>query len=353
VQIKLGFCFRFDFLIANIVDLAIILEMSKTSSPSSPNAGLPALNKEIQTHLASRQISSFKLCSQLEIPHAQFAEAIKRTNVFPRDPRLFDILTDLSIQHDGFTDESSYDKLQTRYTVNFKRRYASKGRENFDNLADQLKSNQELPQTVYQSIKDFSAEVAHYFSLFDKDTIFVFTSLNLLPFEMTPGDGVISCAKHIAKAAVNGAYFLYLFPKEKLQKKYQVEGAIKSCAFEQLFQDVFLQTLKEQVSSPSDIEKIERHVLMLAIDDSPFFAVDHKFALYKVRRKLSQEVETYCLGLSPFGKQDNAYILPLNQEFMRKLSTFVTVRLQKATLGQDNIASPAFYTPLLEAFRKN
>jgi hypothetical protein len=326
--------------------------MSKTSSTSGLSSELPLLNKQIQTHLVDRKISSFKFCSQLGIPHAQFAEAIKRTNFFPRDPRLFEMLNALQIENDGFTDESSYEKLQRRYAVTFKRRYASKGREEYGNIADLLQSYQELPPSVYKTIKEFSIEVEHGFSLLKKDDIFVYTSLNLLPFEMTPG-GLVGCAKHIAKAAASGALLLYLFPQKKLQDKYLTYGcAMESYNFEELFRNVFLPALKEQLSDPSEIARIESNVLMLVIEDNPFFAVDHKFALYKVWRQVPQVVETYCLGLLPFGKPDNAYILPLNQEFTGKFSEFITWRLKKAAQGQDNTAAD-FYKGALDAFRKS
>jgi hypothetical protein len=167
---------------------------------------------------------------------------------------------------------------------------------------------------------------------------------------MKPGEALLSCAKLIAPVAVKGAFYVYLFPEKKLRDSCAVNGCpIESYPLEDMFSKVFMPALREQLHDTTEISMLERHVLMLPVEASPFFAVDHKYALYKVRRQSPPVDKTYCLGLLPFGDPDNAFILPLKQEFKLKFNNFVHHQLQKAAQSTDR-AKAAIYGSALEAF---
>jgi hypothetical protein len=134
-----------------------------------------------------------------------------------------------------------------------------------------------------QLYDNFGQDVESVFRAIGKDDVFVFWSIDQLPFEMLPENS--GFRREVARGVLSGAYFVYLYPGADLLKDLEEKSGIGVLPAKDLFVKTFAKfvtalTLEDAFKSETAKEKVPQQVVKFPASGPAFASPSHRFALF-------------------------------------------------------------------------
>lgn len=130
--------------------------------------------------------------------------------------------------------------------------------------------------------ENFGQDVESVFGAMAENDVFVFWSVDQLPFEMRPENGLIR--REIANALEKGAYFVYMHPSSDLLGELETDSGISDLRSEGSFNKIFDEFKNELCALHRDArgaeERVASHVVKVRAAGPAFAAPTHRFVLF-------------------------------------------------------------------------